>query len=185
MSRVIALLAACFALALPARASYFQDVWNSEYPAGLISDQLNDIACTYFGMGLNCSTAGVKDAFEGSSFDRAAPSLTTFNDWFDRNARPVLHGINAPVQRLRSQIVEALERSQSASAPGDDVSQQKETSLRRQLCESRGGSKLYCQKMNTFPWDARSGHFLPAAHRQRARRRHARCQPVARAAARI
>ena len=105
MSRVIALLAACFALALPARASYFQDVWNSEYPAGLISDQLNDIACTYFGMGLNCSTAGVKEAFESSSFDRAAPSLTMFNDWFDRNARPVLRSVNTPVQRLVGSMV--------------------------------------------------------------------------------
>jgi hypothetical protein len=107
-------------------------------------------------MGLNCSTAGVKDAFEGSSFDRAAPTPAMFDAWYQRNMRHVLDAINAPVLDLRAKVVAALSNTDSILVPDDGVALEKETSLRRQICESRGGSRLFCQKLHPLPWDASS-----------------------------
>lgn len=156
MSVVITFLATCIAVAIPIQALYARDVWMPQSPAQAISSQLTSVTCAFFGLGLNCSTAGVKEAFEGSSFERVTPTPAVFDDWFQQNMRPVLDGINAPVYELRAKVVAALGNTDAILTPDDDVALEKETSLRRQICESRGGSRLYCQKRNPLPWDASS-----------------------------
>ncbi len=158
LGRTLALFAACVALLLnsPAHASYARDVWKPELPAAAVSEQLNGVACGFFGAGLNCNSAGVKDAFEQSSFERVSPSLELFETWYNKNARPVLDFVNEPVRNLRLEVEEALRSPSKAFVPDGDVPAEKQTSLERQLCESRGGSRLYCQKTHPLPWDATS-----------------------------
>jgi hypothetical protein len=143
-------------LALPIDASYARDVWKPELPAIQISEQLNGVACNFFGMGSDCNVAGVKEAFEQSSYERVIPRPALFEDWYTKYARPALDSINAPVRNLRLEVEAALRNPSKAFEPDGDVHAEKETSLQRQYCESQGGSKLYCQKSNPLPWDASS-----------------------------
>ena len=157
MSTAIFLISvACFTLALPVQASYTRDVWMPEAPAAVVSGHLNGVACAAFGLGLNCSTPGVKDAFEKSTFDSIDPTLQLFEAWYSQHVQPALDLINQPVRNLRARMVQVLSNSSAALGPDRDVAQEKETSRRRQYCESQGGSALYCQQMYPLPWDAAS-----------------------------
>ncbi len=127
-----------------------------KFPAEHVSEQLNSVACTFFGLGLNCSAASVRHAFEGSSFKRVNPTLNMFDEWYEQNVQPVLGVINEPVKNLRLKLVDALSDPNRALVPDDDVAFEKEASLQRQYCESLGGSKLYCQRKHPLTWDADS-----------------------------
>jgi hypothetical protein len=152
----VVLYAACVAFFIPAHASYSQEVWNSDNPAAAVSKHLHDLSCSLFGAAANCSTASVQSAFETSSFETVQPTVEMFEAWYESNAAHVLSAINEPVLNLRLKVVEALLSPQESIAVGAGVAFEKQVSQKRQLCESRGGSKLYCQKMNPLPWDATS-----------------------------
>jgi hypothetical protein len=157
MSAAIVLMAAaCCTLVLPICASYTRDVWHPQSPAAAVAAHLNGVACEAFGVGLNCSVAGVQHAFETSSFDSVDPSLNLFDAWYKQNVQPALEALNEPVRNLRATMVRALTNPSAALGPDRDVAQEKETSRQRQYCESQGGSTLYCQHMNPLPWDAAS-----------------------------